>query len=238
MSSAVASKADEIHHSAMKTDKTNPFREWRKSRGLTLEQLAELLGKPRSYTGNLSRLERGTLGYSDELLGELARIFGVSKAGVLAGPAPREDGDNFKHVTRFPQVPEISWIAAGQLQDIGHIPYPEEGEWPLIEPKYKVGKRAWALRVDGDSMDDGTDEGIKKGWIIIVDPDKAAHAGSFVIAKDVNTQKATFKQLVTDGGRWFLKPLNPRWPIVEIDDPAIRVIGVVTEAQPPTRKLT
>jgi SOS-response transcriptional repressor LexA len=51
------------------------------------------------------------------------------------------------------------------------------------------------------------------------------------VAKDVHTQQATFKQLTTDGGRWFLRPLNPAYPTMEIDDPAMRVIGRVIEFQ-------
>lgn len=108
----------------------------------------------------------------------------------------------------------------------------------MIEPQYKVGLRAWALIVEGDSMDDGTEKGIPEGWTIVVDPDRTPLPNSFVIAKDVTTQQATFKKLVTDGGRWYLKPLNPQYPMTEIDDPALRVIGVVTEARPPSRKLT
>lgn len=50
-----------------------------------------------------------------------------------------------------------------------------------------------------------------------------------MIAKDVSTQRATFKKLTYDAGRWFLKPLNPAYSTIEIDDPAIRVIGRVIE---------
>ena len=73
--------------------------------------------------------------------------------------------------------------------------------------------------------------------MLIVDPERACHAGDYVIAKDVQTQRATFKQLVTDGARWYLKAINPAYPMIKIDDPALRVIGRVLEAKPPSIKL-
>ena len=69
------------------------------------------------------------------------------------------------------------------------------------------------------------------GCTIIVDPDRSPKAGDFVVAKDVMTQKATFKKLTTDGSSWYLKPLNSAYPTKEIDDPSLRVIGVVVECQ-------
>ena len=49
-----------------------------------------------------------------------------------------------------------------------------------------------------------------------------------VIAKLVDSQEATFKQLVMEGSRRFLKPLNPSWPepIIELGPDAI-ICGVV-----------
>jgi SOS-response transcriptional repressor LexA len=68
----------------------------------------------------------------------------------------------------------------------------------------------------------------RDGDIIFVDPAKDAENGSLVIAKLVDSQEATFKQLVMEGSRRFLKPLNPAWPepIIELGADAI-ICGVV-----------
>ena len=122
------------------------------------------------------------------------------------------------------------------MKEIDHVPNVGEGDqWE--SPEHKLGPRGWAHIVQGDSMDDGTDKAIPEGWIIFVDPDLAPVAGNFVIAKDVGTQSATFKKLTYDGGRCYLKPLNRQYQAIEIDSPALRVIGVVTEARPPSRRL-
>lgn len=129
-------------------------------------------------------------------------------------------------------VPLISWVAAGMLSDIVDFHHPGQADdW--ITPAYsKPSKHTFALRVEGDSMSGGTN-GINfpDGCLIIVDPDRSPKSGDFVVAKDTLTQKATFKKLTTDGASWFLKPINPAYPTKEIDDPALRVIGVVVEWQ-------
>ena len=40
-----------------------------------------------------------------------------------------------------------------------------------------------------------------------------------------------------DGGRWYLKPLNPDYKTLEKDDPVMRVIGRVIEYIPKGGKL-
>jgi SOS-response transcriptional repressor LexA len=133
-------------------------------------------------------------------------------------------------------VPVISAIQAGRMKEIGYVP--ELGAGDRFEsPEHKLGARGWAMVVEGDSMDDGTDKGIPAGWLIFVDPDIAPTPNSYVIAKDVATQAATFKKLVYDAGRWYLRPLNRQYQAIEIDSPELRVIGVVTEARPPSRRL-
>lgn len=130
------------------------------------------------------------------------------------------------------KVPLISWVRAGNLSDVvdNHRPG-EADEW--IAPEYtKPSKHAFALRVEGDSMTGGSNGvNFPEGCLIIVDPERSPQAGDYVVAKDTTTQKATFKKLTTDGASWYLKPLNPAYPTKEIDDPAVRVIGVVIEWQ-------
>ncbi len=50
------------------------------------------------------------------------------------------------------------------------------------------------------------------GAIIVVEPDLEAIPGNYVIVRNGGGE-ATFKQLVKDGEDWYLKPVNPRYPI-------------------------
>lgn len=136
------------------------------------------------------------------------------------------------------RVPLISWIKAGELSDVVDLFHPGEAVHWEDALKSKPGRSSYALIVEGDSMVSATGaHSFPPGTVLIVDPERGAHAGDYVIAKDVQTQKATFKQLTTDGSRWYLKPLNAQYPTIEIDDPAMRIIGRVIEFRPPGGKL-
>ena len=62
------------------------------------------------------------------------------------------------------------------------------------------------------------------GSMIIVDPDAEALPGKRVIARVGN--ETTFKELVEDAGQWYLKPLNPMYPMIKVDE-TVHICGVV-----------
>jgi DNA polymerase V len=68
----------------------------------------------------------------------------------------------------------------------------------------------FALRVLGDSMEPEFAE----GTIIIIEPGGVIEDGCFVVAQ--HDGEYVFRQLVRDGVRWLLRPLNDRYPAVEI----------------------
>ena len=63
---------------------------------------------------------------------------------------------------------------------------------------------------------------------IFVDPHVDAVSGKYVVVMIEDTAEATFKQLIVEGGRQYLKALNPEWPnrIIEVNQNA-RICGVV-----------
>jgi SOS-response transcriptional repressor LexA len=137
------------------------------------------------------------------------------------------------------RIPLISWVQAGSWEEVVDASPPEHAEqW--VEPREtRPGAHAFALTVVGDSMTATHPDMLSfpGGTTIVIDPDRGAKAGDYVVAKDVKTQKATFKRLMHDGSRWFLKPLNPAYETIEIDDPDMRVIGRVVEYIPKGGKL-
>lgn len=167
-------------------------------------------------------------------------IVGCSASWVLDGTGhvtamARDSGSiyNVEPVERKKRVPLISWVRAGAWNEVHDPFHPGEADDWAEAYDTRPGDNAFALRVTGDSMTNPIpgDRSFPEGTIIIVDPSRSADAGDYVVAKDVGTQRATFKRLVSDAGRWYLKPLNPAYPTVEIDDPNIRVIGKVIEYQ-------
>lgn len=163
---------------------------------------------------------------------------GYRAAWIVTGKGPkfiqqRLEGSNVDSAPSRRRVPIISWVQAGTWSDVEDQFHPGDAdEWADAFDSLP-GNNAFALRVVGDSMTNPVPGGrsFPEGTIIIVDPARGASPGDFVVAKDVHTQQATFKQLTTDGGRWYLRPLNPAYPTIEIDDPDMRVIGRVIEFQ-------
>ncbi len=156
-----------------------------------------------------------------------------------AGVQTNFAGDNVRLADLKKAIPMISWVQAGIWTEIQDNFLPGEAESWISPLHSKPNGHAFALVIDGDSMTSPYPGGrsFPEGTVLIVDPDMGYGPGDFVIAKDVLTQKATFKQLTTDGGRWYLKPINPSYATMEIDDPSIRVIGRVCEFQLPGGKL-
>lgn len=131
-----------------------------------------------------------------------------------------------KDVTQAPErkgvVPLISWVQAGDWSEATDLMQPGVAEdW--IETGVKVLAHTFALRVRGDSMEPE----FVDGTILVVEPELEANPGDYVIAKNGDGE-ATFKQLIRDGGDFYLKPLNDRYPIKPLGN--ARIIGVVREA--------
>lgn len=82
----------------------------------------------------------------------------------------------------------------------------------------------YSLRVVGDIMEPE----FADGCIIIVDPGYVARNGSYVIVEFAGD--VFFRQLVFDGERRFLEPLNPKYGGFELTLPYTIRGGVVQRA--------
>jgi SOS-response transcriptional repressor LexA len=124
---------------------------------------------------------------------------------------------NIREVTRpFEKVPLISWVQAGAWCESNFEQH--DGESWLSCP-VPISKSGYALKVLGDSMTNpGPGRSYPTGCIIFVDPEAEAKTGDRVIARVPRTNEATFKILVEDAGRQFLRPINPQYPIIDITE--------------------
>lgn len=123
-------------------------------------------------------------------------------------------------------IPLLSWEQVTELVDTTNI---NQDDIEEHVPHFFTDQPRWfALRVKGDAMTApiSHSKSFHEGDILIVDPDKSATHGSYVIAILPRAKEATFKQYVIDGGTRYLKPLNSQYPIVQIDD-STHICGVV-----------
>ena len=143
-----------------------------------------------------------------------------------------EQGWQLDNVTPAPEansrVPIINWVQAASWTEIIEGTHYDAEQWFTISGKVNNG--CFALVVTGDSMENpGGKQSVPEGARIIVDPSLPYSSGSLVIAKMADSNEATFKQYIIDGGIRYLKPLNKQYPTIRITDNCT-IIGVVTQA--------
>lgn len=126
------------------------------------------------------------------------------------------------------RYPVISWVAAGAWAEAVE-PYPAGFSDRYEFSEYDSKGAAFWLEVKGDSMTSPVGQSITEGTLILVDTEAEAAPGKLVIAKLPDSNEATFKKLVNDGGKLFLKPLNPAWRIEPFNEDC-RIVGVVVRA--------
>lgn len=214
-----------ILNAPMKTTLAKRVKEARESVGMTPAEFSRAIGVTKAA---LSLIEDGTtktLRHKTAL--EIQRVTGYRDEWVNTGATPKKVSE--KNVEPGPairaKVPLISWTTAGRWNEV-HDPLPpgEGDEW--VSTTATVGPNSFALRVVGDSMEPK----IPDGSIVIIDPAAPYSHGKIVLAKRTNDQEATLKQLWYDGAMPRLRPLNTRYPILEMPSDT-RIIGVAVRLE-------
>lgn len=202
----------------------------RKHARLTQVELGKLVGIDQA---SISDLERGRSGRSS-YNASIAKACGVSAlwlekgTGTMLDSAVPEPSNVAPAEQPSFRYPVISWVAAGAWAEaIEPFPPGYSDRYELSDYDSK-GVAFW-LEVKGDSMTSPVGTSITEGMMILVDTEAEAISGKLVVAKLADSNEATFKKLVIDGGRRFLKPLNPAYPL-EICAEGCRIVGVVVRA--------
>lgn len=119
-------------------------------------------------------------------------------------------------------VPRIAWESIPQWRRLTQHEKQRAALEPIVTDANVTGD-AFAVTVVGDLMEPDYPD----GCLLVVDPALEPKNKDMVIA-ELNGSRV-FRQLVIDGGRSFLKPLNSRYPIEAVDH-SPTVYGVVVEA--------
>ncbi len=163
----------------------------------------------------------------------------ISPPYVLTTSTPRTGDVQETNVAYTPEpqriarsYPMISWVAAGSWAEAPDLYAPGEGS-EFLESQENAGLHGYWLEVNGTSMVPPDGPGFHPGFRILVQPEGFdVISGKLYIAKLMETGETTFKQYVRDAGIEYLKPLNPAFKTIIIDD-NIRLIGRVIDAKPP-----
>jgi SOS-response transcriptional repressor LexA len=189
------------------------IRERRAALGLSQEKLGEMCGVSRAAVQQWER-EDGTAPKRTQLP-VVAAVLGLTVAQLMGGSENVQEGPEIRG-----SVPLISAVQAGSYKMHVDNFHPGDGGEERISTTVPVLRHTFALRVSGDSMEPD----FKEGAVLIVEPELEAQPGDFVIVRN-GDEETTFKQLVRDGADWYLKPINPRYPMKLLGNS--QVIGVV-----------
>ncbi len=176
----------------------------------------------------ISRMRRGEVDSQSDNVRRVFEALGIAPSRFFYPSAERVHGNLAAAIPGRAQglrtVPLISLVQAGAFGETVD-PYPpgDGSAWPICP--VRCGPKTYALKVTGESMEPR----YHNGDIIFVDPDIPAAHGSDVIVRLENSNEGTFKQLVIEGSCRYLKPLNPRFPVIEITTEA-QIVGVVIAA--------
>jgi len=192
----------------------------RRHANLTQAELAQRVGITQVSISDIERGKTESTGY----IAQIAAACGVSPLwladgrGSMLGETNVEPGPDVRG-----QLPLISWVQAGAWSEVIDLYAVGDAEMWLPCPAAH-GPRAFALRVKGESMyNPHGRRSFRPDDLIFVDPDRNPENGSLVVAKLDDSQEATFKQLVIEDGKRYLKALNPAWP-----EPMIPINGNCT----------
>lgn len=229
--------AKDIHSSdslaAMQNELGERLRRARVAAGLSQQELAAKSGVRQE---TISNIERGR-NKGSKFIARIARALGVEAYELDTGRqdlSPIATASDAGNVSPGPRVrgavPLISWVQAGSWRGVLEN---LEGEIvEQIDTTAPINRFTYALRVQGDSMvsPSGPDS-FPEGTIIIIEPELEARTGDFVVVRHpgAGDTETTFKRLVRDGDRFFLQPLNPRYPMMELPKGAA-ICGVLREA--------
>ncbi|UYZ90748.1 helix-turn-helix domain-containing protein [Moraxella bovis] len=207
----------------------------RKAKNLSQSSVAESIeGLSQSA---YSQLESGRSKATNKMA-ELANLFGVSAYWLATGQGemtakPTIDELRLKmdeiqgkvngveRANPVKMLPVINEVQAGYFTDIGDDSYDE------YRPAHHKG--SYWLKIKGDSM---TPE-FRQGDLVLVDKERIATTGNYVVALIEGDAKATFKkyrECFDDGKPYYqLIALNDFYPIIDSRAKPFEVIGVVVE---------
>lgn len=197
----------------------------------------DIINATKASKGTVSKWISGVNVPSSEHLNKLVKLLGTNADYLLLGKGNPNDQyitvPSITNVEKLPvrkirQVPVLNWVQAGAFTEIGDNAY-DEFE-PVFEDDYGSKNIYW-LKIRGDSMKPTFNE----GDLILIDANRTAMAGNFVIAKVCDDAEATFKKFkpcgFDDKGKEYFQliALNDFYPPIDSRYKPFEVIGVVVE---------
>jgi SOS-response transcriptional repressor LexA len=198
--------------------------------GMSQAALARTCGwGSQSRVGNY---EKNTREPSLDDINMMSHALGVSPQALLIKSVSGNVLNTQQPNTDARYFPLISWDAAGIWIDTEILPGACHSHVHIASHE-QAGPRGYWLEIAGDSMIAQVGRGFPAGELILVQPEGFDVVSSkLYIAKLLATGEAMFRQYVRDAGVDYLRPLNPSYKALVMDD-AVQLIGRVIDSRAP-----
>ncbi|WP_145562691.1 LexA family protein [Yersinia aldovae] len=201
----------------------------RNSLGLTQAELAKKVGVVHRQ---IAAYEGGEARPREKVLNNLAAVLGTSSDWLKCGIGDGPSISNMRKTVTVREIPLLSWVQAISIADDDSTLDGSISDF--IPAPLGAGERAFAIEISGNSMDSPSGVSFPQGAIVCFDPDIDAKSGDFVLCS--LNYAATFKQLIFDQGKMFLKPLNNSFMNIEVDENC-KIIAVAIHSQMDLRSI-
>ncbi len=196
------------------------IKHYRELRKISQRELALACGwASQSRIGNY---EKDTREPSLDDVKAIAAVLKIAPEHLLLGRPQNDSGmQNFQAALQptreVKEYPLISWVAAGAwAESPDSYSWGEAEEW--LPSSENAGEYGFWLDVKGDSMTCLGNPNFPEGSKILVRPEEEPISGKYYVVILTDTGDKTFKQYVEDAGNKYLRPLNPNYRTIEIND--------------------
>ncbi|EMH9510298.1 helix-turn-helix domain-containing protein [Providencia rettgeri] len=194
----------------------------RNSLGLTQSELAKKVGV---VTRQIAAYEGGEARPRINALNNLAAALGTTPEWLASGVGEAPDIARVRSTITLPLIPVITFVQAANLSSGDDVVGYDYIPAPRLAPD-----SAFAVKLDGDSMQSNSTISFPAGCTVIFDPESDVCNGDFVLCKIESSDDVTFKQLIIDQGEYYLHPLNPSYMNI-LAGKNISIIGVAIESR-------
>lgn len=182
--------------------------------------------KDKSY---ISQIVTGKSGLGEKGAARLEREYNMP-SGYLTTPNLKSIAPNQSLLLTSKKYPVLNAIQAKSwTTTLGDTLTNSTYQW-LESEEPTIGDAFW-LKIENESMTAPTGLSISEGSFVLFDTGKKATNGSLVLTDMGENHTITFKKLIIDSGKGFLKALNPMWPSVIPLDHQCKIIAVAIEAK-------
>lgn len=199
------------------------IREIRKSKGMTILELATAIG---SDVGNISRLETNKQGYSENTLVKIASALGVTVADLFTEDPVKPD-----------EIEYVGAMPSGTVKVIGEAVLGVDGAVDMMEEHngwlkiYSDDKDAYGLKVKGDSMWPR----IQSGEYVVVEPNTSVRSGDEVFVRTVDGHNMIKVFNKTRDGDYQFTSINNAHKPITLDPSQVDKMHYVAAIVKPTK---